>query len=407
MNTFARKLWTFILILMSCTASSKEWIHQVPNLDSNPYVQTVLGSRARSLQFQNTPAYAIKKVFHPDFNQPLSVLVSENTKKDKSPLMIVFSTLYGNADGDALDQLVLKLYRSLGYHVLILPASFSDSYSSSHPAYPPSSILEEVRIAYDLVQTTIHLGYLQKNKIDSVSILGMSYGGFLASVFAKLVDQFHFANGGTTNFISGSITLVSPIAVLRGAQDTIDEIIRYSEEKCNNHWANILAAAVSNLSEANAKCLIGKRFLENLVNMVINIRLSSGPVIDLMERTDYISENLRFVPKEKDGAEAERFQMGFGYRKAMTLYTGSDLLWGDPILGKLMYWINSMPEIYQNKTWLITSLDDFLFDKDQSFALPNEQIKFLVHGGHLGFMHTEWFRQITMAIRNGEKKLYD
>jgi hypothetical protein len=382
-----------------------------PGMDENTYVQTLIGNLKLQLMTM-WKTRGNEKIFlnHPQFDKPVPVTVNlrRNTAGEliQAPLVVVLVGIHGNGEDDAFDRYITKHLSDLGNHVLLLPNSFSDNYTQAKPHFPATSMLAEVKISYDMIHMIRDQGVLPPNKISETRLLGFSYGGIVAGIFASrsvLYDQ----QAGRPRTVDGDVTIISPPIHLRHGQRQLDLLIQSYENSTSmeNVSAFTSLLQVKKMTEAQARIIMGSKFESSLTATLMNLKTGAASLRDPDfpdQAPGQMVTNYSDVPKSSGDRHYRNFKKDARYEIAMGKYTKSDPFYDGPT-AYLSGWIHANQEINGPPISMVASKDDMLnvvdLEEFNHFPLSAEKgnLNLFEHGGHGGFVFTDWFAGFIRA----------
>jgi hypothetical protein len=402
-TTFA---WVLPILVFSGPAHA-EWsdaahklADQFVSVFEDTYVATSWGAVHMQLQLPSTSAkIEEKQISTPGYELPFhfkQALLRKCGKKKcgrvvKAPLMIFLPGMFSDIKSYRTDRFI-DLFTDRGYHVVLLPNTWSPDAIAQRPRMLPGDIQPEataMQQAATRIIANIHADF--GDVISSVNLSGESYGTILSSVFLDTDRR------STNSIITGSTTLISPIMQMNDTLDTLDESmdrVLPEFEKWNfsdvvqNFFGYLTAKTQTDLSAAQVHAgeifFSFEGFNPNLVK-----------TINAMEDTFHFGKVPVFKndDEKKAWTDHTRFKATYFNQYAPGLaakYQGEK--------GSLAYWLGGSGWLTNGKLRVLFSLDDFVNAKNPNDARntfrPADQIA-LPHGGHSGFLSYPWFDQFA------------
>jgi len=151
----------------------------------------------------------------------------------RAPLLVFVPGIFSNADG-AAPRLITKIFAKLGYHVLILPNSWSPDYLSAQKKKTDGDgFRQDAELVLELTKNVIQ-NEIGENLVTEVHLMGESLGAGIASVVYALD-----LNSKVPVFDAG-LTMMWPPANIAQSVDILDRyLFQYDEEvfeqRCREH----------------------------------------------------------------------------------------------------------------------------------------------------------------------------
>ncbi len=325
-------------------------------------------------------------------------------KIKRAPLVVVLTGIFGHTE-DPVAASVISVWKAREAHVLSINNAWTPRYQSFAPAALPGEIREEARIVLDVVEEAtlrIPSGY-----VSSVSLVGVSYGGFLAAAVAGLDAEAQMS--GKKGLIDKTITLISPPIDFSGSMGRFDRGFSqmWANHECQGQpflrlaldfWNARQDADLHPKHRACADYQVFRIFHEELVKLAHSLHETKG---------------LGQIPsKQTQPDQYLQWKRGLNFSGFVDEYLGGSF--GpqpsteapDFSEGLLANWLKKIPE-YRRKQSLrvLASLDDFINAGAEDWGtleqpselrklIPPESLILLNWGGHYGFSAVEGFREI-------------
>lgn len=142
------------------------------------------------------------------------IQVAVNEAKGRADLVVFIPGIQQGVD-HPYAKLIATLAHKGGAHTLVIPAPFSDDYRAEHPKALPGTFPEEAQVDFEVVSQLMEK--LGPERIKGVKIVGLSYGGFLATMVAARLKL----PGGTPV----SLHLISPPANMYDIAFRLDSLM--------------------------------------------------------------------------------------------------------------------------------------------------------------------------------------
>jgi hypothetical protein len=133
----------------------------------------------------------------------LAVQEARGASPQHAPLIVVLPGL-GNDLGSPLARLATRNFFERGYHVLVVPNSFSHTFLRARPLIELADIVGEAAAVLELIDAA--LSKVGPNRVRTVHLYGESFGGLTAAI----VKALDVARLDGHSRITGSTTLVGP-----------------------------------------------------------------------------------------------------------------------------------------------------------------------------------------------------
>ena len=189
------KTWIvfFLLFSFDCFSWSNESRQILSNFKypfANSFVGTVYSTcRAESFSIEDLPGTFHKIEIKNEYykKETIKSHLFKTKKKKKGTVVFVtsiFSNYTGGVSGQVLNELLLD-----GFDVLSLGNPLGSISMNDHPSYAPGDLTSEAAAFYRTTELT-----LNKLGISSARLLGVSYGGMIASIMASIDHQNLFSD---------------------------------------------------------------------------------------------------------------------------------------------------------------------------------------------------------------------
>lgn len=366
------------------------------------FVRTFQGGLALSLNNLLAPAGNERVLLKlPDFDKPLPVTV--NLRRDaqgkllEAPVVFAIAGLHGEGESDAYDCFMTRELSRLGNHVVLVPNSFARNYVQAVPHMPPTSMIAEAKVAYDVIHA-VRDGVLPKEFVSETRVLGHSYGAGVALILASESVKYD-QQLGRSRTIDGDITAVSPPLHWRHAQHVLDETLRSRGKATAWDLAKLgvtglgSVLGLTELSPEQAKVVMGLRFESALSQTLMTLKRTAdrlrNPTIPNAEPGDLV-EKFDRLPSDSSDPRYPEFIRTLGYEKGMNELTYSADFYDGSRTAYSHHWVRRSQKLGGPPIKWISAKDDPLGVKDASlydapdFPLSKAAGNLLVYerGGH-------------------------
>ena len=234
----------------------------------------------------------------------------------------IFSNYTGGVSGQVLNELLLD-----GYDILSLGNPLGSISMNDLPTYAPGDLIKEAAAFYRTTELT-----LNKLGITSARLLGVSYGGMIASIMASIDHQKIFTD----------LTLLSPPLELSHAMKNMDALIDESEYYTNlSSWRMKLIGA--QLCYLTFKSSVRKSIIKK-AKAIVSVMGFQWNLISTLQQ--YKNQNPE-VELPSWGSKSEtRFSSYINNSQLFSLYNGNE--------DQLFYYLDQLNISYK----VMTTKDD-------------------------------------------------
>jgi hypothetical protein len=286
-------------------------------------------------------------------------------KPESAPLVVLLPGVFEGVTNAAVEALVTVLI-STGHQVLIIPNPLSPEYLAANPVARPADMVAQAKVVRDLVtEFTSKIG----NRFSRVDMMGLSYGGFLASVVA----------GTSPEVITGELTLLYAPLEMSSAIRSIDKMIAETQ-------------SIAEMIFAPAKTLFAKAFESDLENS-----------LEMIQTQFKVDQKLQFRVRHYSPLTQVALA-GFGrdqhvtYSNALNQFCEVDQNFYRSGQDHLFYWLNSARAKGLDRIRVLDADNDSLNTSEQWLRAPrwiDNPNYILIHhgGGHGGALAESWLSQ--------------
>ena len=226
-----------------------------------------------------------------------------------------------------------------------------------------------------------------------MSLLGQSYGGFLASVMFNLDEKVQDQKKGKAPFFNGGLHVYSPPFNFIRSIELFDEIL--SEAKKEKSFGNIPNYVVTHfrVGQINKESDISPKLKRTTLPLFIDFGFKS-----YMDKTLEELERLKsdtFLPKNRKARKA--------FLKNLTFEEGFRLIdeegfnrFRESEKRYLFYWVKKAIEKGRGPIRILSSHDDMINDEVDGELMGRPQMLTIPTGGHFGYRQTAWFDQLLI-----------
>lgn len=303
-----------------------------------------------------------------------------------APLIVFAPGIFNNLK-DPTCQRAVKTFARRGYHVVVVPNSWGVDYASHRPRFLPGDFQAEARVLLAVIRNV--RDRLGPRQIESINIVGESYGAVLSAVAAALDAE------SKAPLIDGNVTLFSPPVDVRLSLPLMDQLLDANEDTYREHcrkrgmWAVldvIRAKVMEDIRPRTKECVESllvfegfHKWLKALARGLVKHKLVDPA---LAERYDSRAlQTIRFTTFERDFTPAN-------YER---------ILEGE---GSLPYWVSRAERAGFTRIRILAAMNDFLnkpWQWEELAGLGSRRLLLLPTGGHLGYIGLPWFQTMLAA----------
>ncbi len=405
------KITPFALMILSSATVNASWsppeakwvddFNRSTVLFPSGNVATVWGSirRAPSMILEPKPTiqhFLVKGFRAPGAPARVSPLRFEG-KPVRAPLVVFLTGLFGAID-DPVAASMISILQESGNHVVALPNPWSTSYQSAGPEALPGAIEDESQVILEVIkQVRKKLG---PSRISTISLVGVSYGSFLATKTAEIDSR------SSSPLIDGITSVLSPPLQFSDALKQMDlgiEGTKLQEEGCRAlrdaylAFRYFIARRESDLKRQERDCadyLLFGNFHNSLVELALQLHETRG---------------IGTLPAAGAAREAWKRRLNFSsfIQEFLKPKEGQTLM-NEQKFPSLSEIIASLPEEQRRSRYrILAAKDDFLNrmeswnDLKTSGLLPQDSILLMNWGGHFGYSALENFQSFAQKAFQG------
>jgi len=302
------------------------------------------------------------------FVSPLSLRAEQ-----KMEWVVVLPGLFGEIDDPIALTLVDRLVRK-GYTVLAISNSWSPHYRQARPLHVPGFLEFEARTVLGFIREAKQK--LQRGPVSAIHLLGVSYGGMLATV-ATALDQ-----ASDAPLLSGATLAFSPPLDLLDSMEQMDRGLQSIQEKSECSWIEIAQLSVALFFNSPGWSRTG---LQGCADRII--------YWDFMGKLGFMVGSMREVNQKAPVQISPTFR---GYIRRIPSEMSPFQLPRDG--ARLEFWWNQMSDRSALRIYL--TQDDFIYSRsDRNFGLfrsleRQQQVLISPVGGHFGYSEEPFFSQL-------------
>lgn len=303
-----------------------------------------------------------------------------------APLIVFAPGIFNNLN-DPSCQRAVKTFERRGYHVVVVPNAWGVDYASHRPRFLPGDFQSEARVLLTVIRNIRER--LSPQNIESINIVGESYGSVLSAVAATLDAE------SKSPMIDGNVTLFSPPVDVRLSLPLMDQLLDANEEayrtRCRKRgiWAALevfRAKVMADIRPHTRECVESLLVFEGFHKWLKALAqgLFKHKLVDpaLAERYDARAlQTIRFTTFERDFTPAN-------YER---------ILEGE---GSLPYWVSRAERAGFSRIRILAAMNDFLnkpWQWEELAGLGSRRLLLLPTGGHLGYIGLPWFQTMLAA----------
>ncbi|HVK60352.1 MAG TPA: alpha/beta hydrolase [Bdellovibrionales bacterium] len=301
--------------------------------------------------------------------------------RSKAPLIVFIPGVFGDSNNGAA-RAILSWFSRMGYHVLTIPNTWSQSFQKAHFLPRHGYPIDEADAVVALTDWAIQ--QIGARRVSEVHIAGESLGAFSAAVTYARDSQ------SSQPLFTGGATLLWPPISLVGGIAVLDNMITTTkaeyESQCRAHYKKISSKirvlrgkVLSAPTSQDIHCATGaiaqeafKVGLDKLARSVASIR--------------------GFAAVYTRDLDFNRFINSYTPRYASALDQNDEA-------SKLDFWLANTESAQRSNIRILTSQDDFLNTNENwidslATGLGEDQVIFTGWGGHIGLTNTTGFKKL-------------
>jgi hypothetical protein len=367
-------------------------------------IWTIIQDYKHVLFMDKLPSYTIVPFKTSLAQKPFNTIIHVETETTstghiltrKAPL-IAFIAGFTNKLSEPSNYRTMLRYAKRGYHVLVIPNSWTNEFIAIQPSFLPGNMPIEANFNLEIL--ALAKNYIGLENITQTNLVGESYGGFLASA---ILGQDSISN---TPEIDGSVTLVGPLLDAYIGTTSINKLLetqRANEVRCNHSLvSNLLnymfAENEADLSEEAKFCsdeIIGYiGFQGKLKKMLVELTLYKSGVYGTICDNPIARVLVSLLPK-LDHPDFDTYFRNFAPELG-------DLLDGPE--GNLGYWLRIATQEGRPEPRIITARDDFLnhvesWNSNEYYEFNESNLIILPWGGHTGFKEVPMYETLLDLV---------
>jgi predicted alpha/beta-fold hydrolase len=315
----------------------------------------------------------------------------------RAPLVVVLLGVDGKVDGP-WGCLFPYWYNEYNYNVLTFDNSFTPGYADINGQGVVGNFDAESDQAAAVIDAFLKTDEAKKSVTD-VAVIGMSFGGIQALQLAKKDAE------GKLPFKLNGCLAISPPVKLKTAARTVDKFFH------EDRWDTTMVELAKKFG-AHVPVEEGQKtpFTATEMRAAIGYVFRDG-LTKVVERNDR-AYKLKLLPSEESGEHRGTYAEAVGFEKFINEYT-------------FPFWekkgaVKSPEELWSaaDLEFLLPKLPDYaeaIVAADDPFTTPDElaQVKaidragkltVLPHGGHLGFIASDWMLVKSLRVFGGRLK---
>ena len=310
--------------------------------------------------------------------------------KETRPLAIFIPGTFSKLFSQITKDFHLRLVR-LGYRVVSFENLFYHDAIKRGPLFNLFNTEKQAKVYFDAAQR-IHTKLLDEGKVNNqVTLLGQSYGGFLASVmFNQETAQL---SKKKAHFFNGGLHIYSPPFNFARSIELFDEILL--EAKKNKTFGSFPKYVLTHF-EIN-KIDYEFEISEDLRRRALPLFVDYG-FKTYMEKTLEAIEKVRvknILPKMKK--EKKEFFKNLSFGEAFSLMDTEAFNHFKRSEEKLLvYWIKKAIQKGRDNIRILTSLDDMINDEVDPELVNSPHMLIIPNGGHFGYRQMPWFDKLLI-----------
>lgn len=304
----------------------------------------------------------------------------------RKPLAVLLLGLASRSK-DKMAQLWKCHLREAGFHVMTFDSPFLPAFSERSRHGVAGNVVEESKLVADLVAEFMSKSDVRE-RVTSVGVVGISYGGTLALNVAKMAQE------GRCPFTVDRVLAFSPPVRMRTAAQHLDLFYR---DRWNYTLSELADDMLGHKPVASGQP-VPFPAAEMRAGIAAAFRMDLEEIVEFSDRF----YKLGILPQERANDDQyrqdvagtwsfERFvdQMSFAYWQQQGKVDSPERLWeaGD------------LPRLLQNcpaNAQLVIAVDDPLNDPSELSTLrsmlPSDRLTVLPRGGHMGYNATQWVK---------------
>lgn len=297
----------------------------------------------------------------------------------------------------------LRLVR-IGYRVISFENIFYYKAIKREPLFNLFNIEIQAKAYLDAVQK-IHLKLFKQGKVnDQVTLIGQSYGGFLASAMFSLDDEV--SEGQDSVFFNGGLHVYSPPFDFSKSIEIFDKML--FKAKKDKGFGSLTKYLLTYME-------LGK--IDDEAEITESLRKKALPLfIDYGFRI-YIDDALESINDLKGGkllpkARKERAEFLKNLSFAEAFHIVDEVAFDNfknSQERKISYWIKKAIQKGRDNIRILSSDDDMINTKVDTDLIDTPYLLTIPHGGHFGYRQMAWFdelliRSLTLSESDSEDK---
>ena len=300
---------------------------------------------------------------------------------NSAPVSFIINGIFGEPMSGLVKQVANQLL-ARGHHVIGLGNPLGQWGIKQKPTYTMANFVQESEVYLDIMDKTVE--WLNHHGLSNgeVNLVGVSYGGFIASVM-KSMDAKR-----SMSLINGMTTLLSPPLKMGAALRNMDHVL-FETQKLGRlpDWVfGVVSLRFCSLPPRNYMSRVDLQWAKAIFGYY-------GFQRSLADNTILIDDlyGLGRVPSDQRERKRWRRSFTFGHYIENFATELGELM--DSPYGDLFYWLDDIEdEQYQ----IFASTDDPL---NEEVLWPQKNNTFLInYGGHYGFRAFKYFDKFLYSI---------